>query len=154
MSARPQLDPVPPAPEPASRPAQPPPRAPHAFPLVGPTILPYGKQRDDPATRLAFGPVVARRTPGSALAEHRADGPAWVCRRCGWPFPCPAWTEGPIDDGARATLLPEFVRMAQQAVRDLRGRSGGPTPPEIVRRFLWFLPLTDDEARVVALRVR
>ncbi len=51
-------------------------------------------------------------------------------------------------------LLPEFVRMARQAVRDLRGQPGGPTPPEVVRRFLWFLPLTDDQARAVALRVR
>ncbi|MFI1196905.1 hypothetical protein ACH4T9_27110 [Micromonospora sp. NPDC020750] len=44
--------------------------------------------------------------------------------------------------------------MAQQAVRDLRGWPGGPTPPEIVQRFLWFVPLTDDEARAIALRVR
>lgn len=26
--------------------------------------------------------------------------------------------------------------------------------PEIVRRFFWFLPLTDDEARAIARRLR
>ncbi|WP_405115223.1 hypothetical protein OG559_12125 [Micromonospora sp. NBC_01405] len=102
----------------------------------------------------------SHRTPATGhtravdLAEHCSHGPAWTCRRCGRPFPCPAWTEGPIDNQLRTALLPGFLRMAQQAVRDLRGRPGGPTPPEIVQRFLWFVPLTDDEARAVALRVR
>ncbi|MGW3783790.1 hypothetical protein ACWD5Z_04350 [Micromonospora chokoriensis] len=41
-----------------------------------------------------------------------------------------------------------------QAIRDLRGQPGGPDPVAIVRRFLWFLPLTDEEARAVALRLR
>ncbi|MGB2570853.1 hypothetical protein ACPFP2_20720 [Micromonospora citrea] len=40
------------------------------------------------------------------------------------------------------------------AIRDLRGRVEGPQPPEIVKRFLWFLPLSDDEARAIALRLR
>ncbi|WP_243707815.1 hypothetical protein [Micromonospora sp. KC606] len=40
------------------------------------------------------------------------------------------------------------------AIRDLRGRPEGPRPPEIVKRFLWFLPLDGEEARAVALRVR
>ncbi|WP_320068379.1 hypothetical protein [Micromonospora sp. RTGN7] len=64
------------------------------------------------------------------------------------------WTALPLDRPLRATLLPHFSAMLGPAIRDLRGRSGGPTPPEIVQRFLWFLPLTDDEARAVALRVR
>ncbi len=33
------------------------------------------------------------------------------------------------------------------AIRDLRGRPEGPEPPEIVKRFLWFLPLRDAQAR-------
>ncbi|WP_225853839.1 hypothetical protein [Micromonospora sp. AMSO31t] len=60
----------------------------------------------------------------------------------------------PTTAARRATLIPEFSRITRRAIRDLRGRSGGPTPPEIVKRFLWFLPLTDEEARAIALRLR
>ncbi|MCX4473341.1 hypothetical protein OOK41_24060 [Micromonospora sp. NBC_01655] len=95
------------------------------------------------------------RTRAPALADHFPLGPAWTCQRCGRPYPCPTWTGIPLDNRLRtALLLQGFLRMAQQAVRDLRGRPGGPTPPEIVRRFLWFVPLTDDEARAIAPRVR
>nr|WP_181726589.1 hypothetical protein [Micromonospora provocatoris] len=51
-------------------------------------------------------------------------------------------------------MIPEFSRLTRQAIRDLRGRPDGPDPIAIVRRFLWFLPLTDAEARAVALRLR
>ncbi|WP_243639472.1 hypothetical protein [Micromonospora sp. MW-13] len=84
------------------------------------------------------------------LAQPRTG---WICRRCGRPYPCPTWTGFPLDGRLRTALLPGFLRMAQQAVRDLRGRPGGPTPPEIVRRFLWFVPLNEDEARAIAPRV-
>jgi hypothetical protein len=63
-------------------------------------------------------------------------------------------TSAPTDAARRATLIPEITRITRRAIRDLRGRAGGPTPPEIVRRFLWFLPLTDEEARAIALRLR
>ncbi|MFC8849796.1 MULTISPECIES: hypothetical protein [unclassified Micromonospora] len=36
----------------------------------------------------------------------------------------------------------------------LRGRRDGPEPPEIVKRFLWFLPVGDAEARAIVLRIR
>ncbi|MEV0001188.1 hypothetical protein AB0H28_02730 [Micromonospora sp. NPDC050980] len=60
----------------------------------------------------------------------------------------------PTDAARRATLIPEYARLTRRTIRDLRGRVDGPTPPEIVRRFLWFLPLSDDEARAIALRLR
>ncbi|SBT52078.1 hypothetical protein [Micromonospora narathiwatensis] len=103
--------------------------------------------------------VTAREIkPGNVLqlthAGHTACGPAWVCDTCGRDWPCPTWTKLPTDAARRADLLPGFVRLARRAIRDLRGRPEGPEPPEIVRRFLWFLPLTDEEARAVALRLR
>ncbi|MFG1673446.1 hypothetical protein [Micromonospora sp. NPDC049282] len=94
------------------------------------------------------------RTAPVATARHSTAGPAWVCDGCGADWPCPAWTAAPTDAARRAELLPEFVRLTRRAIRDLRGRPGGPQPPEIVRRFLWFLPLSDEEARAVALRLR
>ncbi len=88
------------------------------------------------------------------LTGHRACGPAWRCDRCGEPWPCPTLRAAPTDAARRATMIPEFSRLTRQAVRDLRGRPDGPDPIAIVRRFLWFLPLTDAEARAVALRLR
>lgn len=87
-------------------------------------------------------------------AAHRACGPAWVCDGCGQDWPCPTLRSTPTDAARRATLLPDFSRITRQAIRDLRGRPGGPDPVTIVRRFLWFLPLSDEEARAVALRLR
>ncbi|MCZ7436558.1 hypothetical protein O7598_09170 [Micromonospora sp. WMMC241] len=88
------------------------------------------------------------------LPGHRACGPAWRCDRCGEPWPCPTLRATPTDAARRATLIPEFSRITRQAIRDLRGQPDGPDPVAIVRRFLWFLPLTDAEARAVALRLR
>ncbi|WP_422741783.1 hypothetical protein ACN27B_26155 [Micromonospora sp. WMMD754] len=100
------------------------------------------------------GPDVPEGERDGSPGRHRATGPAWVCDACGADWPCPAWTATPTDAARRAELLPEFVRLARRAIRDLRGRPGGPQSPQIVRRFLWFLPLTDEEARAVALRLR
>ncbi|MEU7171281.1 hypothetical protein ABZ949_07305 [Micromonospora tulbaghiae] len=96
---------------------------------------------------------LARSRP-APLSAHRACGPAWTCDQCGQDWPCPALRAAPTDAGRRATLIPEFSRITRRAIRDLRGRPGGPDPVAIVRRFLWFLPLTDEEARAVALRLR
>ncbi|WP_406071425.1 hypothetical protein [Micromonospora sp. NBC_01638] len=85
---------------------------------------------------------------------HTADGPLWTCDACGRDWPCPALRATPTDAARRATLIPEFSRITRRAIRDLRGQPGGPDPVAIVRRFLWFLPLTDEEARAVALRLR
>ncbi|MDG4800661.1 hypothetical protein [Micromonospora sp. WMMD980] len=94
------------------------------------------------------------RTLPALTALHSTSRPGWVCDGCGADWPCPVWTSVPTDAVRRAELLPEFVRLTRRAIRDLRGRPGGPQPPEIVRRFLWFLPLSDEEARAVALRLR
>lgn len=88
------------------------------------------------------------------LAAHTTAAPSWTCDACREPWPCPAWTDQPTDPARRADLLPDFSRLARLAIRDLRGREDGPRPAEIVKRFLWFLPLTDEEARAVALRLR
>lgn len=90
----------------------------------------------------------------SSLADHYGCSPTWVCEACGQPFPCPAWSEGPVDSALVQALLPGFTGMARQAIRDLRGRPEGPEPPDIVKRFLWFLPLGDEEARAIARRLR
>ncbi|MFC8848809.1 MULTISPECIES: hypothetical protein [unclassified Micromonospora] len=96
-----------------------------------------------------------RRTPVPlALELHRAEGPDWLCESDGEPFPCPTWRNLPMDDHLRGALLAGFTLFLRRAIRDLRGRPEGPTPPQIVKRFLWFLPMTDDEARAVALRYR
>ncbi|MEO3780535.1 hypothetical protein ABGB16_27730 [Micromonospora sp. B11E3] len=95
-----------------------------------------------------------RQVPRLTLEDHCAAGPDWVCEACGEPWPCLAWTSLPVDSSLRRALLPSFVGLTRQAIRDLRGRPEGPEPPEIVTRFLWFLPLNDDEARATALRLR
>lgn len=82
------------------------------------------------------------RTSSVLRSAHVADGPAWICARCGGDWPCPTLRSAPTDAARRATLIPEFARLTRRPIRDLRGRVDGPTPPEIVRRFLWFLPLT------------
>ncbi|MEE3917791.1 hypothetical protein V2I01_00795 [Micromonospora sp. BRA006-A] len=51
-------------------------------------------------------------------------------------------------------MIPEFSRLTRQAIRDLRGRPDGPDPIAIVRRFLWFLPLTDPRHAPSRLRLR
>ncbi|MGC4806236.1 hypothetical protein [Micromonospora sp. DT233] len=89
-----------------------------------------------------------------ALQLHRAAGPAWRCEVDGEPFPCSAWRDLPVDEHFARVLLAVFTVFLGPAIRDLRGRPEGPTPPEIVKRFLWFLPLTDEEARATALRCR
>ncbi|MFG1953862.1 hypothetical protein [Micromonospora sp. NPDC048830] len=88
------------------------------------------------------------------FAAHYAAGPHWICVACAQPWPCPTWTDLPIDAALRRALLPGFSILVPQAIRDLRGRPEGPEPPEIVKRFLWFLPLTDEEARATARRLR
>lgn len=97
---------------------------------------------------------MSRPTTALPLVAHGPTGAEWVCGGCDLDWPCPAWTTPPTDAARRAELLPEFVRLTRRAIRDLRGRPEGPEPPEIVRRFLWFLPLTEDEARAVARRLR
>ena len=99
-------------------------------------------------------PESRRRPRCGPPVGHTADGPSWICDACGRDWPCPALRAAPTDAARRATLIPEFSRITQRAIRDLRGQPGGPGPVAIVRRFLWFLPLTDEEARAVALRLR
>jgi hypothetical protein len=142
---------------PQPKPAPPPRRDPQpARPIVpgpiGPMIPPYrGPGRVTNVVPASRWP--ARPRPGPITA-HIASGPAWTCDRCGRDWPCPTLRSAPTDAARRATLIPEFSRITRRAIRDLRGRVGGPTPPEIVKRFLWFLPLTDEEARAIALRLR
>lgn len=92
-------------------------------------------------------------TPGR-LSATSTQSPPLPPHACGRDWPCPALRATPTDAARRATLIPEYSRLTRQAIRDLRGRPGGPDPVAIVRRFLWFLPLTDEEARAVALRLR
>ncbi|MFG3579460.1 hypothetical protein [Micromonospora chersina] len=99
-------------------------------------------------------PTTRWRARCGPRVAHIACGPSWTCDACGRDWPCPALRATPTDAARRATLIPEYSRITRQAIRDLRGRPGGPDPVAIVRRFLWFLPLTDEEARAVALRLR
>ncbi|MEU6073544.1 hypothetical protein [Micromonospora sp. NPDC047074] len=86
------------------------------------------------------------------MATHVAGSPDWRCRGCGQPWPCPALRAMP--DPASQDLLPVVSALLTAAIRDLRGRPGGPDPIDVVRRFLWWLPLSHDEARAIALRMR
>ncbi|MEV4478584.1 hypothetical protein AB0K04_06815 [Micromonospora coxensis] len=89
-----------------------------------------------------------------AVSGHIGYHPSWDCETCGEPWPCPTFRAVPrqrLDPGA---LIPVMSLLVRGAIRDLRGRPEGPQPPEIVKRFLWFLPLSDDEARAIALRLR
>ncbi|SBT50093.1 Maf family protein [Micromonospora auratinigra] len=144
-------------PKPSTRPAPPKTPSPPARPVVpgpvGPFIPPYrGPGRI--AGNLAPASRWAARPHPVPIAAHTATGPAWTCDACGDDWPCPALRAVPTDAARRATLIPEFSRITRRAIRDLRGRPGGPDPVAIVRRFLWFLPLTEAEARAVALRLR
>lgn len=135
---------------PGTRPGQPAaPRAISAGP-TGPRHPPYR----GPGRAGNVVPEARRRSRCGPAAAHTADGPLWTCDACGQDWPCPALRATPTDAARRATLIPEFSRITRRAIRDLRGQPGGPDPVAIVRRFLWFLPLTDEEARAVALRLR
>ncbi|WP_243707773.1 hypothetical protein [Micromonospora sp. KC606] len=88
------------------------------------------------------------------VTGHIGSQPTWDCEACGQPWPCPAFQAIPPDQLTTSTLIPAMALLVPSAIRDLRGRPEGPEPPEIVKRFLWFLPLNDDEARAIALRLR
>ncbi|MEU0153790.1 hypothetical protein [Micromonospora fulviviridis] len=117
---------------------------------IGPFVPPYR----GPGRVVNVVPASRWRSGSGPRLAHTACGPAWTCDACGRDWPCPALRAIPTDPARRATLIPEFSRITRRAIRDLRGRPGGPDPVAIVRRFLWFLPLTDEEARAVALRLR
>ncbi|MFC0096129.1 hypothetical protein ACFFKH_01120 [Micromonospora marina] len=76
------------------------------------------------------------------------------CERCREPWPCPTLRRIPRDQLEPVALIRMMAFLARGAIRDLRGHVEGPEPPEIVRRFFWFLPLSDDEARAIARRPR
>ncbi|MFC8848606.1 MULTISPECIES: hypothetical protein [unclassified Micromonospora] len=86
------------------------------------------------------------------MAGHGAGSPDWLCRRCALPWPCPELRAMP--EPATPDLLAVVSAVTTAAIRDLRGRPGGPDPIEVVRRFLWWLPVSRDEARAIALRMR
>lgn len=88
------------------------------------------------------------------VSGHIGYHPGWDCETCGEPWPCPTLRAVPRQRLNAAALIPVMSLLLRGAIRDLRGRPEGPQPPEIVRRFLWFLPLSDDEARAIALRLR
>ncbi|QLQ40339.2 hypothetical protein [Micromonospora robiginosa] len=88
------------------------------------------------------------------VSGHLGYHPTWDCERCGEPWPCPALRDIPRHQLRPAALIPVMAFLLRGAIRDLRGRAEGPEPPEIVRRFLWFLPLTEVEARAIARRLR
>ncbi|MFG2169403.1 hypothetical protein [Micromonospora chersina] len=117
---------------------------------IGPLVPPYR----GPGRVTNVVPAARWRARCGPRVAHTACGPSWTCDACGRDWPCPALRATPTDAARRATLIPEYSRITRQAIRDLRGRPGGPDPVAIVRRFLWFLPLTDEEARAVALRLR
>ncbi|GAB3336995.1 hypothetical protein GCM10027452_10280 [Micromonospora halotolerans] len=141
-----------PQPKPAQPRRDPPPALPVVPGPIGPVIPPHR----GPGRVTNVVPVSRRQAPSrpAPTSAHVANGPAWTCDQCGQPWPCPVLRSAPTTAERRATLIPEFSRITRRAIRDLRGRPGGPTPPEIVKRFLYFLPLTDEEARAIALRLR
>ncbi|WP_243715497.1 hypothetical protein [Micromonospora sp. KC207] len=85
--------------------------------------------------------------PAVSAAGHAAGSPDWLCRRCAQPWPC-------AELRATPELLAVVSALMTTAIRDFRGRPGGPEPIEVVRRFLWWLPVSHDEARAIALRMR
>lgn len=109
---------------------------------------------DREAADVAEGLLVIGLGDVLAVTGHIGYRPAWECERCGEPWPCPAFRAIPGQRLDPAALIPVMSFLLRGAIRDLRGRSEGPEPPEIVQRFLWFMPLTDSEARAVARRLR
>ncbi|MCT2276203.1 hypothetical protein [Micromonospora chalcea] len=100
------------------------------------------------------GPLVTALVGVLSAIGHIGYEPDWVCERCREPWPCPALRRIPRDQLDPAALIRMMAFLVRGAIRDLRGRVEGPEPPEIVRRFFWFLPLSDDEARAIARRLR
>jgi len=86
------------------------------------------------------------------IRGHVAQSPLWDCRECGDPWPCPDLRAIPRKDAH--TYLSMISRILPIAIRDLRGRASGPDPIAVVRRFCWWMPLSYDEARSIALRMR
>ncbi|RKN49061.1 hypothetical protein [Micromonospora endolithica] len=91
----------------------------------------------------------------SVYIDHSPNPPpAWTCHVCGTDWPCAKWRTANPGPAERKLLLPVISGLLPGAIRDLRGRVDGPQPPEIVKRFLFFLPLSDDEALAIARRMR
>ena len=80
--------------------------------------------------------------------------PAWTCEVCNTDWPCKRYRDTNPGTVESKVLLPFISGMLPQAIRDLRGQPDGPEPPDIVKRFLFWMPLSDDEARAIALRMR
>jgi hypothetical protein len=100
------------------------------------------------------GPLVTGLGSVLTVTGHIGYHPTWDCECCGEPWPCPTFRAVPRERLDPAALIPVMSLLLRSAIHDLRGRPEGPEPPQIVRRFLWFLPLTDAEARAIALRLR
>ncbi|MFY1620094.1 hypothetical protein [Micromonospora sp. WMMD736] len=86
------------------------------------------------------------------IRGHVAESPTWSCQGCGEPWPCAEMRIIPREDAH--TYLSLMASILPSAIRDLRGRLDGPDPIAIVRRFVWWLPLSYDEARAIAKRMR
>ncbi|MBM0236795.1 hypothetical protein JNW88_05880 [Micromonospora sp. ATA32] len=91
---------------------------------------------------------------GRVNGGHLAHSPHWACETCGDLWPCRAFRSIRQERLDTANLIAVMSLLMRTAIRDLRGRPEGPEPPEIVKRFLWFMPLNDEEARAIALRMR
>lgn len=84
---------------------------------------------------------------------HLGYHPTWICEACAEPWPCPTFRNIPTENFTDK-LLPVMSFMLRTAIRDRREQAHGPEPYEIAKRLLWFLGLTDDEARASAATVR
>ncbi|MER7165609.1 hypothetical protein ABT336_05940 [Micromonospora sp. NPDC000207] len=83
--------------------------------------------------------------PLDGAVGHIGCGPLWDCESCALPWPCPTYREA----GSTAQRLGGLVYMAHRALRDLRHLP----PIEVVRRFLFPMELSDDQARTITLNL-
>ncbi|MEV4482222.1 hypothetical protein [Micromonospora coxensis] len=74
---------------------------------------------------------------------HLPRRPSWACRGCAEPWPCPTYRRllRPAQQPLAVVVL---ITQAVDAIRDLA------EPPErVLRRFLWFTPLTEADCLAV-----
>ncbi|SCL53279.1 hypothetical protein GA0070617_2322 [Micromonospora yangpuensis] len=78
-----------------------------------------------------------------ADASHVPTRPTWDCTACAEPWPCTEYRSG----DASMQIVGALIYLTQLAIRDMRYLPA----PEVVRRFVFCTPLSDADARAVAL---
>lgn len=79
------------------------------------------------------------------IRRHAPRDRRWICQWCAEPWPCGRYRAIPVAVFDVDALTRAMLRRLALAIGDHRDREGPFAPRPLVRRFLWFLPLTDQD---------